>query len=453
MKLSPYLLTPLIGVIGLIVAPVTLASDVIRSSVEQHSLSYFIELALENDASRKQFFAQSQAVRERGISSNTLMDPKLKFGIGGLPVDSFKLDDDPMTNMSVGLMQEFGRGSTLPLLQTKANQRADGISFKVKLRELDIANRMSKLWIELGYQQATRKVLLKNQQLMLEMESYIESNYAIGQSEAQDLLNAQLQVSKFDEKLQANAQMQQRILAQFSEWLGSDWLSQQTALTATPQLQWLKLNTLLTQANRSRYDERLSSHPMLTMADAEISVRKTDVAITKQAYKPKFAIEVMYGKRQANGMGGEPASDLFSTFLTVDIPLFTGNKQDRQYSAAQYQVVAAKSNKTVLLSQMNAKVNALMMDRANLKQRLERYESTLIKQAHLRTQAVERGYQNNTAQFNDVIDAVSDELSLEIEKWRLITDLNITYSNLAYLLNGFDYVVSQPQFTNEHYGQ
>ena len=453
MKLSPYLLTSLIGVIGLIVAPVTLASDAKRPRVEQYYITQLIEMALENDASLRQFFAQSQAIRESGIASNTLMDPKLKFGIGGLPVDSFKLDDDPMTNMSVGIMQEFGRGSTLPLQQKKANQRAEGMIYKVKNKELDIANRMTKLWLELGFQQETKKILLKNKQLMLEMESYIQSNYAIGQSEVQDLLNAQLQVSKIDEQLQANAQMQQRILARFSEWLGSDWLMQQTDLSVTPQLQWQKLSVLLSNENNSRYYEQLASHPMISMAETEITARKTEVAISKEAYKPKFGIEVMYGKRQANGMGGEPAPDLFSAFLTVDIPLFTGNKQDRNRAAAQYQVIAAKSNKTVLLSQMNAKVNALMMDRTNLKQRLMRYESTLIKQAQSRTQAVERGYENNTAQFNDVISAVSDELLLEIEMWRLITELNITHSNLAYLLNGFDYVVSQPRFRNEPYRQ
>ena len=112
---------------------------------------------------------------------------------------------------------------------------------------------------------------------------------------------------------------------------------------------------------------------------------------------------------------------------------------------AQYQVGAAKSQKDTLLAQMNAKVNALLVDRSNLEQRLERYQSTLLPQASARIKAVERGYQNNTAQFNDVITATTDELAIQLEQQRLTTDLNIVNSNLAALLGGFDYQVDKPQ--------
>ncbi|MBJ6915528.1 copper transporter, partial [Vibrio cholerae] len=79
-------------------------------------------------------------------------------------------------------------------------------------------------------------------------------------------------------------------------------------------------------------------------------------------------------------------------------------------------------------------VNALLVDRTNLEQRLERYKTTLLDQAKARTKAVERGYQNNTSQFNDVITATRDELAVELEWQRLITDYNQVSSNLAMLL-------------------
>lgn len=184
---------------------------------------------------------------------------------------------------------------------------------------------------------------------------------------------------------------------------------------------------------------------MVKMADVSISANKTQVEIAEQAYNPQFGVEVMYAYRQADNMMGEPASDLVSAYLTMDIPLFTGDRQDRNLAAAQYQVGAAQSQKDTLLTQMNAKVNTLLVDRGNLTQRLERYQSTLLPQAKARIQAVERGYQNNTAQFNDVISATTDELALQLEQQRLLTDLNIANSNLATLLGGFDYQVASPE--------
>nr|WP_246847400.1 TolC family protein [Vibrio crassostreae] len=423
-----------------------------QSSTQQ--LNTLIEIALSQDSNRKQYFAQSQAMRETGIASATLMDPKLKVGFGGLPVDSFQFDEDPMTNISVGLMQQFERGNTLDLQQKKAGQQADGLALQVQARELTVANSMTQLWLELGYQQVAEGVMRENRRLLFELENYVQTNYSIGKSEAQDLLNAQLQVSKLDEKLQANQQVQRRLISQLSEWLGSDWLGSQVldsqgVLNANNQIDWTSLESkLATNRDSTKHYQLLMDHPLVKIIDATISSNQTQVELAEQAYTPQFGVEVMYAHRQANNMAGEPASDLVSAYLTVDIPLFTGNRQDKNLSAAQYQVGAAKSQKDTLLSQMNAQVNALLVDKANLTQRLERYQKTLLPQTAARISAVERGYQNNTAQFNDVISATADELALKLEQQRLITDLNIVNSKLASLVSGFEYQVNQPQLNS-----
>ena len=440
---------------ALAAAPVSTQVDKESSSQQLNTL---IEIALSQDSNRKQYFAQSQAMRDTGVASATLMDPKLKVGFGGLPVDSFQFDEDPMTNISVGLMQQFERGNTLDLQQKKASQQADGLALQVEARELTVANSMTQLWLELGYQQVAEGVMRENRRLLVELENYVQTNYSIGKSEAQDLLNAQLQVSKLDEKLQANQQVQCRLISQLSEWLGSDWLGTQAissqtldsqgTLKATNQIDWSVLeNKLATNLDSTKHYQLLMEHPLVKITDATISSNQTQVELAEQAYTPQFGVEVMYAHRQANNMAGEPASDLVSAYLTVDIPLFTGNRQDKTLSAAQHQVGAAKSQKDTLLAQMNAQVNALLVDKANLTQRLERYQSSLLPQASARIRAVERGYQNNTAQFNDVISATADELALKLDQQRLITDLNIVNSKLASLLSGFDYQVEQPQLT------
>ncbi|EGQ9880942.1 TPA: copper transporter [Vibrio vulnificus] len=447
--MKPSLLALCISVSALVATPVMAQSATSGQLLSQSNpLTLLIEQALANDASRKQIFAQSQAMRESGVAASTLMDPKLKVGFGGLPVDSFKFDEDPMTNISVGLMQQFERGSTLELQSKKASQQADGMALQVAAREREVANGITQLWLELGYQQQAERVLLENQRLMRELESFISTNYSIGKSEAQDLLNAQLQVSQLEEKLQANQQMQRRILSQMSEWLGSEWLYQQRDLKASNQLNWDALERLLSASSTTQHFAQLAQHPMVQMANANIAVSQTQVELAEQSYTPQFGVEVMYAYRQANNMKGEPASDLVSAYLTMDIPLFTGNRQDRAHAAAQYQVGAAQSQKDLLLAQMNAKVNALLVDRSNLEQRLERYQNTLLEQAKARTKAVERGYQNSTAQFNDVIAATRDELAVELESQRLLTDLNQVNSNLAMLLGGFTYTVAQPELAD-----
>ncbi len=408
-------------------------------------LNTLIEIALNRDTGRAQYSAQAQAMRETGVATATLMDPKLKVGVGGLPVDSFKFDEDPMTNISVGLMQQFGRGSTLELNQRKANRQADGMLLQIQVREREVANQMTQLWLELGYLQTAEELIKERQGLMVEMEQFVQTNYSIGKSEAQDLLNTQLQVNKLSEKRQANRQMQHRIVTQLSEWLGSDWLESNQMVLAANSLDWSGLDNILSgHTHSTKYYARLNQHPMAQMADSNISVSQIQVEAVEQAYAPQFGVEVMYAYRQADNMMGNPASDLLSAYLTLDIPLFTGKRQDKNLTAAQYQVGAAQYQKDTLLAQMNAQVNMLVTDRINLSQRIERYQSQLLPHATARIEAIERGYQNNTAQFGEVITAATDELALKLELERLITDLNITNSKLAALLGGFEYPVAKP---------
>lgn len=93
---------------------------------------------------------------------------------------------------------------------------------------------------------------------------------------------------------------------------------------------------------------------------------------------------------------------------------------------------------------MNSQVVALTTDRENLAERIERYQSRFIPQSKARIEAVERGYQNNTAPFGDVIIASTDDLALQMELARLITDMNQINSKLSMLLGGFAYQISAP---------
>ncbi|MCG3883556.1 TolC family protein [Photobacterium leiognathi] len=437
MNMKPLLLTLIVVTAGL--TPIASQATTSISHTDVPVLIQLIENAVINDKKRNEITAQTQAILENSVAASSLPDPKLKMGFGGLPIDSFSFDSDPMTMLSVGLMQQFGRGATLDLQQLKGEIQAKGIELQLGVRELDIANTITQRWLELGYLQHVEVIIKQNKRLFSELAQVTKTNYANGTNEAQDVLQAQLQISKIDETLNSNLQQQQRLIYQLSEWLGAQWLSSTDTINAKQPLHWQKLNTLLPQLeNQTEHYAILRHHPMVKISDTTISASETQVDIATEAYKPQFGVEVMYGARFANGMNGKPASDMLSAYLTMDVPLFTENKQDRTYNAAQQQVIAAKSQRDLLLQQMNAKVNTLLIERHNLLSRIERYKKSLQPQAKARTQAVERGYQNNTASFKDVITATNDELNLNTERVRIETDLQLTNSQLAALVNGFD---------------
>ncbi len=439
MKIKKYVLSLILGASGTMVPALSLADTLPSRPASAAQLMGWIELAIKRDANRQQLYAQAQSIEETGVASSTLMDPKLKFGVGGMPVDSFQFADDPATSISMSLMQQFSRGDTLSLQKQQAEHSAERVNWQRLDRERMVARTVTNLWLELAYAQKTQMVLQESKALMAELEKDISSNYALGRAEAQDLLNAELQLSRLGEKLQANRQLQQRIQGQLSEWLGDGWLFDAPQIAIEDSLGWRALDDVFVSGTKTNYYKEIAQHPALKAMDSMIASSQTQVTIAEQSYKPELGIEVMYAYRQGNNMKGEPASDLVSAYLTVDLPIFTANRQDRLVSAAKFGAVAAKSNKDLILVQMNARVNTLLADRLNLHERIERYDSVLIQQAHARTKAVQRGYENNTARLMEYITAVNEELMLELERWRLATDLNKSNSELAYLLDRFDF--------------
>ena len=51
-------------------------------------------------------------------------------------------------------------------------------------------------------------------------------------------------------------------------------------------------------------------------------------------------------------MRGEPASDLVSAYLTMDIPIFTGNRQDNNLQQLNFKLVLRKYQKDTLFTHL-----------------------------------------------------------------------------------------------------
>ena len=130
-------------------------SNTLAAPATLHGL---IDWAVEHDVAQQQIQYQADAISEMGIANSQLMDPKMKVGIGGLPVDSFAFDEDPMTNISVGLMQQFGRGNSLSLQQKQSQQQAGSVRKQADVRKLDVTKAITTSWIELAYLEQSHQI-------------------------------------------------------------------------------------------------------------------------------------------------------------------------------------------------------------------------------------------------------------------------------------------------------
>lgn len=407
-----------------------------KSSAE---LNQLIQQAIDNDLRRQSLYQQSKAIQEQGVANSTFMDPKLRLGTANVPVDSWSFTDDAMTNIAVGIGQQFPRGNTLSLQKKKLFQQAESTEMSADLRSLTIAHAICQLWLKLGYLNLVDENLTERISLQKELVRYNQTNYSLGKKSAQDILNAELRISRLEEKRDANSQQQKQGISKLSEWLGVDSLSSVDAKLASNQFKLASFDSQIDSLTVGDHYERFRSHPLVQMAEKNIQMKKTEVEIKKEAFKPQFGMEVSYGYRQAKSMTGGDASDVVSAFLTLDVPLFTKNKQDRALSSTQYQLGSSLLERDLLLQNMNAKSNDVIEKYHGLESRIKRYRNALLPQSEARLDALKRSYDANTTTYSDLIAARLDDLSLQLEYQNLITEKNQTKADLAYWFNGFEF--------------
>ena len=81
------------------------------------------EFALSSDLTIKKLEVTAEKYDELAIAEGQLPDPVMKFGMMNMPINSFDLSQEPMTQVQVGIQQSFPRGDTLDLRILMSHER------------------------------------------------------------------------------------------------------------------------------------------------------------------------------------------------------------------------------------------------------------------------------------------------------------------------------------------
>jgi hypothetical protein len=85
-------------------------------------------LALLADPGVASIEANRQALDEMSVAARQLPDPMLKTGLMSLPTDTFRLGQEAMTQVQVGLVQKFPRGRTRDLNARRISEQSGALN-------------------------------------------------------------------------------------------------------------------------------------------------------------------------------------------------------------------------------------------------------------------------------------------------------------------------------------
>ncbi|NND65236.1 MAG: TolC family protein, partial [Gammaproteobacteria bacterium] len=312
-----------LALLCLLLAPVAASAN----PTEPLSLTDVESLALSAEPGHQALLARAEATSDLSVAAGALPDPQLRAGILNFPVDSGGFTTEGMSQVQVGVRQAFPAGRTRALTTQQLEVATEEIRAQAQARERDVQTAVRHAWLNTYYWDEAQRIVSDSRPFFSDLVRITQSLYAVGKKNQQELLRAELELSRLDDRLLVINKRQVASRATLSEWIGEHH-AQRPLASDLPN--WVSMPSF------EAMKIRLTEHPQLQAAEDRVKSQTVGVDLAKQKYKPSWAIDLNYGLRDGQLPNGDPRSDFLSGMLTFDLPVFTKNRQDRQLSSAKH---------------------------------------------------------------------------------------------------------------------
>ncbi|MDX1499063.1 MAG: TolC family protein [Woeseiaceae bacterium] len=369
------------------------------------------------------FEARAEALRERARAAAVLPDPVLNTGLNNFPLESGGFRTEGMTHAALALRQAFPPAGARAASVDMFEGLAGGMQDSAEARTRDVVLAVRTAWLDVYHRERAHALVTESRPFFEELATITRSLYAVGRRSQQDVLHADLELSRLDDRLIDIGQQRAVSRAVLGEWIG---VAAGRPLPATLP-EWRAVPPL------AALKENLARHPRLAAAGAEVEAKRAGVALAETRSKPGWSVQVGYSYRDGLLPDGAPRSDFVSVGITVDLPWFRKDAVDATLAAALSEKSAAEAGAVQLARSLEALLGAEHARLGELDRRLELYETHILGQTRLRAEAALSAYQSDEADFANVMRAYIDDLNTRIDHVRLQVERATSYATLASL--------------------
>ena len=423
----------------------------------QWSFEHVIHSAQQNDPWLTANKHQQQALESMSEAVNTLPTPTMTLGLANLPVDSFNFSQEAMTQVNVGVSQKFPRGDSITIKNQQLRIKSQAYPYQRQDRAAKVAVEVANLWLDIYQRQESIVLINKNRELFEQLVNIAQARYGsfAGVTGQQDIVRAQLEVTRLDDRLTQLAQQQNSLWGALKQWLISPNALQHDneVLLSTPLFSTMMVSKQLpsiqplladlwplqsrnSQSALHKLTRVMQNHPAILAINKKILATKTGIQLAEQAYQPEWGVNAHYGYRDDDPMGTS-RSDFFSIGVSFDLPLFTNTSQDMAVKSAISSTEAVKTEKLLVMRQLLSRYDSAQATLTQLQARKSLYQKQLIPQTNALAKAALTAYNNDRGDFIDVIKARIARLDADIALLAINVNRQKIMMTLNYLAIGY----------------
>lgn len=393
------------------------------AGAESLSLAEAESLAVLQDPSVESVRSRQAALNELEVAAGQFPDPQLKFGMMSVPTDTFDLDQEAMTQMQVGVIQRFPRGQSRELRAAQLNERSKALGDTAQDLLLRVRLAVRENYLEVLKQVHLAAINADAVAAFSDLADITQDFYATGRVQQQDVLRAAVELARVQERSVRITEEEQQARGRLAAWIGDDaWRD------ISPEWPVIHEPGALQETKKG-----LTDHPRIRALHQEVIAAEKGIELAEQNYKPEFAVDLTYGGRAGENPDGSHRADLLSLMVRMDLPLFTGNRQDRVVQASIANSSAAAFNRDDAYRRMSSEAEVHHATWQRQQERLDLYEASLLPDADFNAQATFDAYQAALEDLTTLMRARITEFDLQLEHARLKAESFKSQARLLYL--------------------
>lgn len=384
--------------------------------------------ALINEALARNLTIEAAAQRvisvEKSISQvSALPDPKLTLGLMNLPVNSFAFDQEPMSGKLVSVMQMFPLAGKLGLNEKMAELAKSAEEFKQQETTNHIIAAVKSAYFNLYAVDRGIETVLSNKALMEQLVNVAQTKYATGSGLQQDVLRAQVELSKIEDDLLMWRQKRVAAVARLNALLNR---SEKTEIPVTPA----ELNlTPPTATNEALTQTR----PLLKAWQEMVNRSETAVERKRRDYWPDLTIGASYSQRD-DLQNGAVMHDFFSATATINIPLYFKSNQRAAVEQKQADLLAMEAQYRDVLNNVRADSVSVAAELERNRKRVELFDGSILLQAEQSLQSALSGYQVGKVDFLTLINNWTMLQNYQLMAFRARADYRISLAKFEQIV-------------------
>lgn len=387
------------------------------------SVSEAVNKAVRDNPSLAQLRARYEALQEIPSQVGTLPDPMIGFGAMNFPATNFHRRQEPMTQVQLTFMQSIPFPGKLRLKREAAEFDAQAAGFSVDELRLQLMANVRSIWWQAFYLDRALETVRSNQKLFSEFTQIARKKYETGTGLQQDVLLAQLELSKLiDQEINIESMRDHQgiILNVLMD------LPEQESLALVSEIE----RNLDEVMSREYYFQRAQAGPLLKQKMVQLEAANKRLNSAEKDRLPDFTLGVNYGDRQGDNPNGSSRDDFLSVMLGVKVPIYASRKQDKAIAQRTSEVQGAVYASQDVQGQVRGAISKSLSDYSKARKQFELFQSSILPLSDQTVQSMLSGYRVSQVDFLNLVRAQSTLLNYELQYWRAFVEAKQSLARL-----------------------